>query len=320
MMVLFFLSCEPEELPVNIEGLINYTQIDLGEDYCYQKYYNIINDMVVGENLITDWDIAFANNTNSIILNSSRYMRVKAFNILTASSIEDIINNGDWLYDDPNGDIDALAFNNGGDILSKNFFLVDLGYDCETVHLGYTIINIIDYDNESYYIQTISIDDDGGWVYDSIIEIETTSNQAYQYFSFSTNTIINLVNPTWDLCFSRYTEFNVFPPGSNTNGSPLPTYRVVGVLQNNNIFVAVDTINDFSSINIDQIYNYEFSGNRNTIGYNWKYYNAQLGLYAISSPVYIIQTSSMAYYKLLFLDFYNAAGKKGAPMFQIEKL
>ena len=77
-------------------------------------------------------------------------------------------------------------------------------------------------------------------------------------------------------------------------------------------------MNVFKSIS--QVHDYEFSSARNTIGYDWKYYNATLGLYIISSPVYVIQTSAMDYYKLLFLDFYNAEGKKGAPMFQIEKL
>ena len=65
---------------------------------------------------------------------------------------------------------------------------------------------------------------------------------------------------------------------------------------------------------------YNFSADRNTICYDWKYYNADLGLYTIDSPVYIIKISTYEYYKLLFLDFYNEAGQKGAPMFQIEKL
>jgi len=61
LVILFFISCEPDEIPVDIEGVINYTQIDLGSDYCIQKYYSIQEDLVVGENLTSNWDIAFSN-------------------------------------------------------------------------------------------------------------------------------------------------------------------------------------------------------------------------------------------------------------------
>ena len=69
IILLLFISCEPEEMPV--EGFIeqyglNYMQIELGEDYCYQKYYNLTNNTVVHENLMTEWDLAFSNESNAI--------------------------------------------------------------------------------------------------------------------------------------------------------------------------------------------------------------------------------------------------------------
>ena len=76
IVVMTLISCEPEEIPADIERIINYTQIDIGKDYCYQKYYDIDNDIVVGENLLTDWDLAFHNTQNAIMLNSSKKMRV----------------------------------------------------------------------------------------------------------------------------------------------------------------------------------------------------------------------------------------------------
>ena len=75
MIAIALISCEPEEIPIDIEGIINYIQIDIGENYCHQKYYNIADDIVVGENLITDWDLAFHNTHNAIMLNSSKKMR-----------------------------------------------------------------------------------------------------------------------------------------------------------------------------------------------------------------------------------------------------
>ena len=328
IILLLFISCEPEEMPV--EGFIeqyglNYMQIELGEDYCYQKYYNLTNNMVVHENLMTEWDLAFSNESNAIILNSSKYMRVIPIEMdFNTESIKDLIlNNTEWYYDNPNGDEALLAFNHHAGNLSQKFFLVDRGYDCNTNHLGYFIIEVIDANEASYFIQTIEIivlDNNVNFEYNDILEISKTVIDDYSYYDLISNTLVDVGNELWDLCFLRYTEFNVPPPGGNDNLETLPTYRVVGVLQNSHIAVSVDTLNDFSEINIDNIINYQFNTERNTIGYDWKYYNGELGLYSIDSPVYIIRKSAYEYYKLLFLDFYNDAGEKGSPMFQIQKI
>ena len=38
IMLTILISCEPEELPLDLEGVINSVQVDIGADYCYQKY------------------------------------------------------------------------------------------------------------------------------------------------------------------------------------------------------------------------------------------------------------------------------------------
>ena len=76
-MLTILISCEPEELPLDLEGVINSVQVDMGVDYCYQKYYNIDENIVMGENLITDWDLAFHNTENAIRLNSAKKMRAQ---------------------------------------------------------------------------------------------------------------------------------------------------------------------------------------------------------------------------------------------------
>tara|TARA_Y100000994_G_scaffold249428_1_gene261042 strand:+ start:14706 stop:15695 length:990 start_codon:yes stop_codon:yes gene_type:complete len=319
-LILIIVSCEPKEYPINIQGLVNYVQVNLGSDYCNQIYYDIDDNIVISENLITEWDIAFYNEINAIKINSAKYMRLIGFeSILNFENIDNIIENNDWLYDDPSGDIQLLAFNNNSETLSKNFFLVDLGYDCYTNHLGYSIIQIIDFDEDAYIIQIIDLDQNNNLIYNDIIEIEKNNKSYLRYFSLINKNFMNNELSTWDLMFTRYTEFNVIPPGG-INLNPLPTYRVVGVLQNYSISVAVDTLNDFSDINITNINNYNFSENSNTIGYDWKFYNSDLGIYSINSPVYLIKSQNNNYYKLLFLDFYSESGEKGSPTFQIEKL
>ena len=316
----FFSSCEIEEIPIDIVRLINYTQVDIGADYCYQKYYDIDTDTIVGENLITDWDLAFSNSFeySSIILNSSKYMRIVPFNPQTIFSIDDLIKNANWQYDNPNGDLELTAFNNGGE-LSNGYYLVDRGYDCDGNLLGQFIFRIVDYNENTYSVQIIDILDDSSWLYnDDIIEIQKTDTHNVTYFSLDNSSIVNIADFEWDLCFSQYTEFNV--PQPNNESTLLSTYCLVGVLQNLNLLVAVDTINNFEDITIDNISNYVFSTNRNTIGYDWKWYDFDLGIYSIDSPVYIIKTESLAYFKMLFIDFYNENGEEGAPTFQLQEI
>ena len=319
--MIILVSCEPDELPVDSKGLITTAQIDIGEDYCYQKYYNIDENIVVGENLITAWDLAFHNTNNIIMLNSSKKMRViniDNLNIDDPASLfpNKILEVDTTYYDNPNGEVESLAFNNGQDELFKGYFLIDKGYDCNTSnnqHLGYVVINIIDYDENKYFIQ---IAEDNFTVFQNF-EILKRKTDDYSYFSFITNDIVNIRNFSWDLCFSQYTEFNVPAP----NNSDLKgIYRVRGFLQNSHVSVAVDNNNSFSDITINMIDDYQFSFNQNAIGYNWKYYNNDTQTYSIDSPVYLIKTSDNDYYKLLFLDYYNDNGEKGAPLFQIEKL
>ena len=313
------ISCEPEELPLDLEGVINSVQVDIGADYCYQKYYNIDENIVVGENLITDWDLAFHNTENAIRLNSAKKMR--------AQNVEDpFIHDGDFAnfyfnedpfssdyHDHPNGSIDSLAFNNGQQTLFKGYFVLDNGYDCNGHQLGYSLINIIDYNDSKYLIQVFN---NNSSVFQEI-EILKTDNGDYTYFSLTNNAIMSIANFDWDLCFTQYTEFNVPSPGNPSITSP---YLLRGVLQNSHVSVAIDTIHSFSAITMNLISDYIFSFDRNTIGWDWKEYDSSQDLYIVGSPVYIIKTSDNNYYKLLFVDYYNDNGDKGAPMFQIEKL
>ena len=106
-------------------------------------------------------------------------------------------------------------------------------------------------------------------------------------------------------------------PGNSDNTG---VYLLRGVLQNSHVSVAIDTIHSFSAITMNLISDYIFSFDSNTIGWDWKEYDSAQDLYIVDSPVYVIKTSDNDYYKLLFLDYYNDNGDKGAPMFQIEKL
>ena len=90
----------------------------------------------------------------------------------------------------------------------------------------------------------------------------------------------------------------------------------------NGVSVAIDTINEFSSINFDDISSYNFLTYQDIIGYDWKYYNFSSNTYTIvDNLVYIIKDVKGFYYKLKFIGFYDyETGEKGFPEFEIQKL
>ena len=47
ILILIFSSCEPEESPIDITGIITFNQVDLGEKYCYQKYYDLEHNIII---------------------------------------------------------------------------------------------------------------------------------------------------------------------------------------------------------------------------------------------------------------------------------
>ena len=68
-------GCLKEELPIepHQQGEVLTSQVDMGSDYGSQIYFNLNDNSVVGQNLRTDWDIAFEARTSGwhVLLNSS---------------------------------------------------------------------------------------------------------------------------------------------------------------------------------------------------------------------------------------------------------
>ena len=140
-----------------------------------------------------------------------------------------------------------------------------------------------------------------------IFTINKNKNDNLITFSFDTGIILPIFpeNSSWDLLFTRYTY--QFPDSV--------TYLVTGVLTNylNGVCVAIDTINEFSEINFDDISSYNLLTDQDVIGYDWKYYNFSNNTYTIvDNIVYIIKDVKGFYYKLKFIGFYNYdTGEKG---------
>ena len=84
---------------------------------------------------------------------------------------------------------------------------------------------------------------------------------------------------------------------------------------------ALDTIHEFSEIAISDTAALNLTTRADVIGYDWKYYNFDAGVYTIVPGMnYVIRDRDGFYYKLRFVDFYNNTGEKGNPVFEYVRL
>ena len=335
-LILLF-SCEKEEIPVNIEGCTdptasnfnqyaniannitcNYessmTTIPLGSDYRYQFFYTLNDNMIVSENLKTDWDLAFENGSEGFLvtINSSTFSQIASINNTEFEAINEI-SNLTWRWDNPDGNIENTAIGDHRD-LKNTVWIIDRGYTESGNLRGYKKFTIDTVTQNYYTIRHANLDNSE----DTTSTIYKNENQNFTQFSFKTNSQIQIepLNNNWDLLFTQYTH--VF-----SNNADVPAYLVTGVLINPSadIIVAIDSINLFEEISYDAINTYLFSNKKNTIGYNWKYFDFDNQTYNVKTDInYIIKNGSNEYFKLRFIDFYNSLGEKGFPKFEVQKL
>jgi hypothetical protein len=330
-LILFITSCIPDETPVtpHQKGDVKIGYVQMGNTYANQIYFNLEQDTVVASNLITDWDLAFASNPDSIvafITNGGCFMSVyntgkTKFEDVTSADTAGLDVNL-WNYDNPKGDLDSTAFGvwweskSPSQIISKSeVYIINRGVTDRGKPRDFKKFQILGYENNTYYIKFSDLNAN------QAAELEIPRNPLYNFIhiSLNNNGTIVPIEPTtdkWDFCFTKYTELLY------TNDGQAMWYSVTGPLINpNRVSVAIaDTSMTFENITYDYAKNLKYSNYINAIGHDWKTFDLGQGFYIINiKKVYIIQTP-VAYYKLHFTDFYNTSGEKGYPKFEYQKL
>jgi hypothetical protein len=74
----------------------------------------------------------------------------------------------------------------------------------------------------------------------------------------------------------------------------------------------------FNDINSSYISKYQFTSNRNGVGFEWKSFDFNTSFIFTVKPnlTYIIKDTDDKLYKLRFIDFYNEQRVKGYPKFE----
>ena len=321
LMMFFLQSCFEEESPIppHEQGDLSEGQAALGPSYQNQVYFDLFAGKVAASNTVSDWDLSFSGEAGgwTIRLNSSRFM-------LAGNSMDTLFSTVlnpeqlDMRFDTSDGNPDSTAIGTWYESFEDSIrsfryvYLIDLGSDELGESIGFKKVRF-DVDGNDILLRAADPDNS----MDSTIRITLDPLMDRTYFSFDAG--IREIAPlpdTWSLLFSRYTTMLVTDEGDDY------PYLVVGALLNpNSVQAAVDTTHDFLDIRIEHISELEFTTQADIIGYEWKYYDFDAGIYTIVPGLsYVIRDRDGFYYKLRFVDFYSDEGIKGYPTFEYVRL
>lgn len=302
-------SCDKGEIavekPIVSEQVV---QVNMGGDYANQLFYNIYTNEVVLANQRETWDLGFQTGANEshILLNTSKMMLAVAS---TETDLLNITSDAGLVYkhDKPNGDLDSTAF---VDWKNHDFvYVIDRGKSLIGTDIGKIKLKMLSSDNEKYIFEWAELSS-------TIIQKDTVYKDQNVYmtcFSFSSGQQVNIepAKNDWQLLFSTYTH--VYEDQT--------LYLVAGVLSNMYQIELSETNQDFATIDKALALTKSYSNDKDFIGFDWKEYNFDLSYYSIiPNKNYIIRDMNNRYFKLRFIDFYDQAGVKGAPKFEIKEL
>ena len=184
--LLFFISCEKDEIPINPHqsGKINTEQVGMGANYRYQVFYNLKNNNITSTNLKNDWDLGFESQEKGwrVIINSSLFSKIS---IVENTDFEDVTSsvNLTWNYDNPSGNLDSTAI---GDYRDKNnVYVLDRGYNLSGNPIGYKKLRIDSVTSDYYKIKYANLDNTNL----QEIKIEKNNNLNFTSFSFKNDSL-----------------------------------------------------------------------------------------------------------------------------------
>ena len=314
-------SCFEEDMMVapHMQGELEMGIASPGPEYAYQVYYDLNRNMEVASNLVSAWDLSFESNTGgwTIRLNSSKFMYAgnsmdTAFSShLSQSELEIQFDSSDGHAD--NTAIGSWYYPDGDSIRSNGYvYLIDRGSDHQFKPVGLMKVKF-DITGVDYLVRFANADN----TIDTTILIPRDPSVDKIYFSFDDGIMEIVPDPSqWSLLFTKYTTMLV-----TNEGEDYP-YLVMGALLNpNGVTATLDTIHDFLEMELSDTTDLDFIPRADVIGYDWKYYNFDAGLYTIVPELhFVIRDRDGFYYKLRFVDFYNDEHKKGYPTFEYIRL
>lgn len=291
-------SCEKEELPKPIpdqQGSV-YQVLGMGENYGNQVGFSL-QHAETNTIDVMDWDM-FIYPNKDIRINTSRFMKV-----LKVDSENDFATehpDTDFNYDEYSSNTFDFKLVVREDV---NYYILDLGRNVEGDVL-YKLYLKIHLSSDNLVSLEYKKAEETNW---TSKQIELTSSFGH-FYSFINET--QMVNPL-------FVQSDFYCGGYITRFEEAELdYLVRGILVNITKDISLAQVDDktYDEITLDDVTSFDFRNQIDEIGYDWKAYNIDEGLYIVDdTKVYIVKYSNGLIYKLKFIDYYNDKGEKGYP-------
>ncbi len=322
-------SCLKEEETVDKPTVSQTVQIPLGPNYENQYYFDLESNETVKSESRFSWDLAFESTPEGyrVFINGFKFM----FAYNTGKTRFDSTYTYNALlrrWDEPDGDLAKTAFgewgtpSTGGDVVGNGFvYVVDRGFNANLDTLGRRKVIINSLFDGTYSVSFGSL----GSTTPTTVNIPKVDGYNKVFLSFDNGGEIINVEPAssaWDINITRYTHVFYGPVPGFPPTDTLP-YQVVGVLTNytNGVEVAKLDSADYNAFTLADAANLIFSSNQDALGFDWKNFTLTDENYVVEpQKLYIIKSVEGNYYKLHFVEFYNNAGAKGYPTFEVQEL
>ena len=315
-------SCfeEDEMVTPHDPGNLTLGEVELTETYKYQVFFDLETNSTLKQNFISEWDLGFesADSGWHVILNTSKMMLAGNSGETDFEAVKSKIGL-DMTYDPSYGNLDSSAVGNWYTLQDEEpvsleyVYVIERGIDESSNQLGDKKVVFNFQDKNTYEVRFANLN--GSDEQTMLIPKDTSVN--FVCFSFDKGIVdIEPDKNSWDLQFGKYSTLLY-----TDAGDPYP-YLVTGVLLNPYKTLGMqDTIHQFEEVNFEIAETQDLVKQKDIIGYEWKEYDFDNGMYTVlPEKIYILKSSTGFYYKLRFIDYYNSTGEQGYPTFEFLRL
>lgn len=308
--LLTLLSCTKETpvSPFNRGDLVSM-EVPLGSNYAHQVWVNLKEAKVVKTALKSSWDFGFLTKADAPYMVLNTAMSVSAAITNTDSWEEEIfVSQLTFSSDHATGSLDSLRVGKWWE--HHKIVVINLGYNSNGNPRGYCKFKGISYSDTQIQFKIANLDG----THESIITLPRNNQYVQNEFSFVHNEILQVSPPKneYDLVFTGFIK-HFYEEGLE--------YQVVGALLNRFQTSAYrDSTENFALISMETVLPDNLDSARNSIGYDWKYYDFGTSHYEIIPNQYVVKDQNDFFFKIRFIGFYDENGRKGYPTMEIKLL
>lgn len=308
-------SCFPKDKAIvlpPVDTAVQTNMVNLGDDYSNATYFDFGTNSIVHSSPNNHWHISLSASPTEhfIVLNGGIDVLASKLTMVSFANVTDadIAKAPAFMFDNPSLNKDSLAC--GYLSQSENNQLVYLFKLQGGTYYKMAIQSI----TKDYYDVVLGpINEPVG----QSIRITKDEHYNFKYVNLENQAEVLNVEPTnqsFDLVFTRYKHIYY-----NLDNTP---YLVNGAMLNpHGTYATMIDGKPFAEVTLEDLNDHPLTNAWNTIGFDWKVYDFDNGLYKVRpNRTYIVRNEAGEIWKLRFVNFYNSNGDKGFPTFEFQQL